>query len=1231
MYIRQIIIQGFKSYREQTIIDPFDPRHNVVVGRNGSGKSNFFYAIQFVLSDEFNHLRAEQRQALLHEGTGPRVISAFVEIIFDNADGRIPIDKNEVYLRRVIGAKKDQYFLNRKAVTKLDVMNLLESAGFSRSNPYYIVKQGKINQMATAPDSQRLKLLREVAGTRVYDERREESKVILKETQSKREKIEEFLRTIEDRLKTLEEEKEELKEYQKYDKMRRALEYTIHDRELKETRKKLDDMENQRKNSGAEQEQFRQQLQKAQEAIKTLSKEMKDVKSKLSQVKEEKDTFSMEQQQLLKEKTKLEFTIKDLADEVQGDNKSKERAEKELQKLRATISQKEGELEAIKPQYEEMKGREDEAQHELSLKDQKRKELYAKQGRGSQFTSKEQRDQWIQKELRSIERAMGEKKDQIRRLDEEINRDGERNKELEKRLQAVKSKQDQIQRLEDEIVRDTERVSQLSKKVEELSADTENYRQSIDEHNKVFYDMKKRKDQLQSERNEYWRKENNLQQNVSSLKEELSRADHSLRSMAGKPILNGRDSVQKVLDTFRERGGHLGEIAGHYYGLLIENFECERSIYTAVEVTAGNKLFHHIVESDKIGTQILKEMNKQKLPGEVTFMPLNRLTVKEIDYPQTNDAIPMVSKLTYSDRYLKALKYIFGRTLICRNLEVATHLARSTRLDCVTLDGDQVSSKGSLTGGYFNTSRSRLEIQKTRSELRDQITSAETELRTLQDTLRDTEQEINKIVSEMQRTEIKNSKAKNLFEKVKTDIRLMKEEQSGLERTKQPKERSLTQLKANLEAMMATKEGLESELHQELMATLSVQDQHEVDQLNDDIRKLTQENKEAFTRRMKLEADKNKLENLLTNNLHRRKDELMQALQEISVEDRKRQLDHSQSEIQRVDSRIDEVTNQYKDVEKRVSDHQKKEKTLKSELEKAKVKEKEVMERMEEDAKDLEKMASKQTLLHQKIDECTKKIRDLGSLPFEAFDKYQNIATKQLFRKLEGSNMELKKYSHVNKKALDQFISFSEQKEKLVMRKEELDRGYDKIKELMSVLEQRKYEAIQFTFKQVSKYFSEVFRKLAPQGHAQLVMKSDNDDESEQEEQGTVDNFTGVGIRVSFTGRNAEMREMNQLSGGQKSLVALALIFAIQKCDPAPFYLFDEIDQALDAQHRKAVADMIHELSRDAQFITTTFRPELLEHANKFYGVKFRNKVSHVECVAREEAYDFVEDDQTHG
>lgn len=158
----------------------------------------------------------------------------------------------------------------------------------------------------------------------------------------------------------------------------------------------------------------------------------------------------------------------------------------------------------------------------------------------------------------------------------------------------------------------------------------------------------------------------------------------------------------------------------------------------------------------------------------------------------------------------------------------------------------------------------------------------------------------------------------------------------------------------------------------------------------------------------------------------------------------------------------------------------------------------------------------------------------------------------------------MKKYNHVNKKALDQFLSFSEQKEKLYKRKEELDIGGQKIRELMQTLEMRKVEAIRFTFKQVAKYFTTVFKKLVPQGCGHLVLKTRDShaNDTVDPEVANSDEFTGIGIRVSFlSSSEAEMREMNQLSGGQKSLVALALIFSIQKCDPAPFYLFDEIDQ----------------------------------------------------------------------
>lgn len=462
----------------------------------------------------------------------------------------------------------------------------------------------------------------------------------------------------------------------------------------------------------------------------------------------------------------------------------------------------------------------------------------------------------------------------------------------------------------------------------------------------------------------------------------------------------------------------------------------------------------------------------------------------------------------------------------------------------------------------------------------------------------------------------------------------MKEELANIERFRGPKERSLAQCKSSLEAMQTTKEGLESELHQELLSQLSVADQAEVDSLNDDIQRLQKENKEAFSNRMKLEAEKNKLENLLTNNLIRRRDEVLHALQEISLEDRKRQLINCKSELEEIDRKIEKVNKEMNVMDMKVKDKAKKLKQEQGELEKWKKAEKEAQDKIDEDAKYLEKFASKQNLLEQKVAESVEKINSLGALPAEdLYSQYVKMSSRALFKELEKTNNQLKKFSHVNKKALDQFISFSDQKEKLQKRKEELDRGDEKIKELLSMLEQRKMDALQFTFKQVSKYFTEVFKKLVPSGRAKLVMKTVDNEEGREigPEDTNSDNFTGIGIKVSFTESDAEMKEMNQLSGGQKSLVALALIFAIQKCDPAPFYLFDEIDQALDAQHRKAVANMIHELSGEAQFITTTFRPELLEHANKFYGVKFRNKVSHIECVTREVARDFVEDDQTHG
>ena len=251
-------------------------------------------------------------------------------------------------------------------------------------------------------------------------------------------------------------------------------------------------------------------------------------------------------------------------------------------------------------------------------------------------------------------------------------------------------------------------------------------------------------------------------------------------------------------------------------------------------------------------------------------------------------------------------------------------------------------------------------------------------------------------------------------------------------------------------------------------------------------------------------------------------------------------------------------------------------------------------------------------------------------------------------RQLDKVNQALKKYSHVNKKAFEQYENFTKQRRTLTDRRKELDASRSSIEKLIDTLDGRKEEAIARTFRQVSKAFSEVFVQLVPAGVGRLVIqrKSDRDarraqgevdseDEAAARTAGgrSVENYIGVGISVSFNSKHDEQQRIQQLSGGQKSLCALALIFAIQQCDPAPFYLFDEIDANLDAQYRTAVAEMLKKLSgkggesgeAGGQFICTTFRPEMVLVADKCYGVSYSNKTSSIDVVDRDAALEFVE------
>lgn len=392
-------------------------------------------------------------------------MSAFVEIIFDNSDDRFPTGKPELVLRRTIGMKKDEYSLDRKNATKSDVMNLLESAGFSRSNPYYIVPQGRVTALTNMKDAERLNLLKEVAGTQVYEARRTESLKIMNETNNKREKIDELLEYIKERLAELEEEKEELKDYQEKDKERRCLQYTIDHREQVAIQDELESLDEQRQTGMDNTEDSQERFVQSEKELAEIDRQISELKQQVEFLKVDKRQLEEERRETAKAKAKIELEVKSLSDGQSAAQQAKAKYESELNKVQASIREHEEELTEVMPEYDAKVEQEAAMRSELDSAEGTRQRLYAKQNRNARFRNKKERDDWLRQTIDSIypdlakvkaarvqtaediaalEKDISKMESDITELRERLDSRGSSNEAMEKQVQEAKSLRDKL-------------------------------------------------------------------------------------------------------------------------------------------------------------------------------------------------------------------------------------------------------------------------------------------------------------------------------------------------------------------------------------------------------------------------------------------------------------------------------------------------------------------------------------------------------------------------------------------------------------------------------------------------------------------------------------------------------------------------------------------------------------------------------------------------------------------
>lgn len=1196
MFIKRIVIQGFKSYKNETIIDNFSPNLNVVVGRNGSGKSNFFAAIRFVLSDAYTNMTRQERQSLIHEGSGT-VMSAYVEIVFDNRDHRFPIEKDEITIRRTIGMKKDDYSLNTKSARKSEIMNLLESAGFSRSNPYYIVPQGRVTAITNSKDSERLELLKDVAGAKVFEKKMKDSVKEMNSANKKQEQIDEMLRYINNRLSDLSIEKESLKTFEKYNNQKKVLEFNLYDREIKNISQQIEQIDSDYSEILQESNSVVKDLEEREDSVKQNEQKNSDLKNQQKLAEIDRSELDRDIEELLSKIGEVKANIRRLKlDEASASGTNELR----LEKYRQQLSEKKIEMESLEPHLNELRDNENQSRLKLESMVQQQRSLLSKRGRRHQFKSKEQRDRWLKSEIERINKSIAQRNSDLQALKEDSNK-------INSQIESKKIQREKLQK-DDQL---DENVNSLETKLSGLKSQCS---------------------KLIDERKQLWRDESKLNSLLGTYHEDKSKLQEELNGMMDSSISKGLDAVHRITEKLGLEG---------VYGSLGELIDVSDKYKTAVEVAGGNALFYVVVDNDQTASVIMQQLVTERA-GRVTFIPLNRLQVRDITYPGGNDSVPLMKKIAYDDYLKPAVQQIFGTTIVAINLERGAKLSNSYHLNAVTLDGDRCNNNGVLSGGFREQTTSRVDCLKSINSWNFKIDESESKLSDIKKNVQVKDSQITKINEDINQQKkeldaIVNKRDQREEELASIDIELDSiSEELDSYKTRISKINNAVILMGN-----QVKEYGE-ELNSEFKRTLLSEDEESLlKDLQASIPSLEAEHKSVLNDLNKTELDYSFLASEVKEKLQPLVDKLSKTISK-SVKKSK-----YSSKIDQCERILDEYESKHKTLTAERSKKQDIINGLTSEIEQceksltdANEEQKAVIRKLGEFSKASEKLLSKKMSVKDRRDSLNRKINNLGLLPDSAFTGLENMSSDDILSELQEVNDNLKSYSHVNKKALEQYINFSKQRDSLVGRRKELDQAKSSIEELMLVLQERKNDAIIHTFKEVSANFTKVFEQLVPQGTGSLILQKRVDeppiesltqqipqeDASDSERSRREAEYIGVSIAVSFHSKQNEQLRIEQLSGGQKSLCALTLVLAIQSCDPAPFYLFDEIDANLDTQYRASVAAMIHKLSRNAQFICTTFRKQMLEVSDKFYGVLFDNKVSSVSEITKNDAMEFVDD-----
>ena len=1182
MYLKRLEIKGFKSFPTKTEI-VFNEGITAIVGPNGSGKSNISDAIRWVLGEQSaKSLRGDKLEDVIFVGTESKKAMNYCEvaITLDNSDNKLDLGFSEVTIkRRAYRTGESEFFLNNKSCRLKDIKEILLDTGIGKDG-YSIVEQGKVDEILSNNPVNRRKVFDEACGISKFRYKKQEAERNLKHTKENLERIDDIYIEIENQLKPLFLQQEKAVKYLEFNKKLKVLE------------------------------------------VNSCIKEVAELEAELDELNKHSNLLGSQSSEIQKQKSTLEKAVEETNIEIENINDGINKSQDYINTIKSVISQKDAQVNLINEKIRNCKNEIERNKEEtIYIKEKLNSDKITLEKLINQKYEKEKIINDLNIDIKSIESNNKESRDKI----ETINRDLENLKDeiinllnnkqdATSKLSTLNANKENINLRKETIDLDIREIKyKIDKKIEEVSKASE----KLEDKTKSMESLKNDEVKTNNDFNILLNKSNNIEKQIQNSKYSLN--DYKSKLNIYIEMENHYEGFNKgVKEVLKNK--NLQGIQGALGQVIEVPSEFEKSIEASLGAYMQN-----IITNDESSAKFAINYLKKNNLGRVTFLPMNIIKSNKIDTRNIKVGTSFIGiasdLIKFDDKYRNIIENILGRTIIIDNIDNAIKFAKENnhKFKVVTLDGEILNPGGSLTGGSLRVSGNILSRKRLINEYKEKIELLKAEIDRLYIEKNEVDNNTKIIKEKLKQISIDiNSLDKEIIIE-NAELNKFKEEIKSLKISVEKLENEKDGLGSNLEYILEKSKLIKDDI-------LSIDTKHDENKLQ--IESLTNKLKEYNSL---YEDDKLKFDNLNLNLVKHNQiyESIIRDIQRISEENKTLENKYVQIEKSLNDKTI-ETSKLEEDIvieetekislNKQLVDNTRSLETKK--LSKESLKEK--LEDLNKESKNIDRqyIDLKESLfkVESKIERLKSNREDHINSLFEKYEitldqaiemKDDNLDVDK--RYLENIRKEIRNLGNVNLDSIKEYEHIKERHDFYSEQKKDLEQSIEVIEKLIYELEENMKKEFESNFNKINENFKFVYKRLFGGGNGELKIVDKN-------------NILESDIEITAQPPGKKMKNLNLLSGGEKALTAISILFSIILAKPTPFCILDEIEAPLDDANIFRFGEFLKELSNDTQFISVTHRRGTMEAADYIYGVTMQEKaISKVLSLKLKEAEEIID------